>query len=121
LIMSSCGSPPKLGHYTGTNPDVTFDITSKGIENFEITVPFAGSTCTLGPLSEPLSIKSNGAFSYKVDLPGSKISNSLTGKIAGDVVSGNDTFLFCMDGGQLTTGDILNPPLDKWSASLNGQ
>ena len=40
LSLSACGStpPPKIGHYTGTNPDVSFDITSEGIQNFGINM-----------------------------------------------------------------------------------
>ena len=121
LCLYGCGRtvPPKLGHYEGTNPNVSFNVTAAGIENFTITVPFGAgfgvTTCTLGPL-DTLNIKSDGSFSYHID---SKSNVSITGKISGDTVNGNFSFLLCMEGGQLS---ILNNPSEgKWSAGSNGK
>ena len=48
LGISGCGftSHPKPGHYSGTNPEVSFDITASGVENFKIIIHYPGDSET---------------------------------------------------------------------------
>jgi uncharacterized lipoprotein YehR (DUF1307 family) len=118
LSLCSCGPtiPPKLGHYTGTNPDITFDVTPLGIENFSATITYSGGTggvqlstsCNYKD-PNPISLTSNGSFSYKMNFDNpTKTSVNITGKINGDKADGNYSDSFCAHG---------NLAKGKWSAS----
>ena len=121
LSLCSCGPtlPPKLGHYTGTNPDIVFDVTASGIENFSVTIVYNGGTggahiteeCNYK--TDPMSLKSNGTFSYTMTFENStQTAVSITGRINGDKANGNYSDSICAHGSQIR---------GKWSASLNGQ
>jgi hypothetical protein len=51
---------PQLGHYEGTGPEASFDLTEAGVESFFLVVPFGaygqGNTCTIGPLDATLEL-----------------------------------------------------------------
>ena len=110
-------SAPVPGHYEGTDPSVSFDVTAAGIENFSVTVPFSSGTCTLAP-NDPMIIESNGSFSFQTAMgeDSSKPGVSISGKIKGSTVNGNYSLVLCFGGGQLTIQ--LEPSEGEWSATL---
>src|SRR5215208_1324606 len=74
ILFSACGpspeviatqtavaSAPKPGHWEGSKPPVTFDVTSDGrIKNFEMTIPFALDKCII--TIDGVPIESDGTF-----------------------------------------------------------
>jgi hypothetical protein len=110
--------PPKLGHYVGTNPDVSFDITASGVENFTITIPFGGDVqCKLGPF-DPTSIKPDSTFtiSLTVSQDSTAPDTLINGTIGENEITGKYSDDFCSNGGyseQITPGFS-----GTWSASL---
>lgn len=114
--------PPKLGHYTGKNPEVSFDLTASGIEKFTITIPLNGSGTCLAEPSGILDINSkDGSFSNqeaKTD------SVNISGIINGGNVNGDYSVNSCItmgSDGSLSMTFFQNPLQGKWSANLNGQ
>ena len=66
LVFSLYGcvpTPPKLGHYIGSNPDVSFDITENGVENFSAT-PTKNLSCSHDPFPTVPIDPNNGAFTF---------------------------------------------------------
>jgi len=108
---------PVLGHYEGTDPGVSFDVTAAGIENFSITVPFSNGTCTFAP-TNPLIIESNGSFSFETALGENSSDPDIyfSGKIKGSTVSGTYSVRICVGGGQLSIQS--EPSKGEWSATL---
>jgi hypothetical protein len=101
LSLSGCGGEAQLGHFEGTDPDVSFDVTEGGIENFTITI----GNCDIGPENTP--IKSFGSFTIvQTDVI------SVTGKVNGKSASGNYNITMC--GGWL----YAQADKGKWTANL---
>jgi hypothetical protein len=116
--------PPALGHYTGTNPSVSFDVTGSGIENFRMTIPMDSGPCIVpAPLTYPVDIGSDGSFSYSYQAKQGVMSinepNVISGVVNGGNVQGTYSVDVCVDGDFLSVyGQLFN---GSWSASLNAQ
>jgi hypothetical protein len=110
--------PVTLGHYSGTNPEVSFDITANGVENFTLTIPFGGTdTCTLGPL-DTTAVKSDGTFAFSLMIMKDSTTPdlSINGTIAGTAISGKYADQVCGSGSHI---EKVTPGYSgNWSASL---
>jgi hypothetical protein len=87
LLTTACSTTPptpKAGSWDG-KPDVVLEIAQDGkIENFQITVPFPPSTCTLTATAIP--IQADGAFTITWSIPEFQgaFENTVTGKVEND-------------------------------------
>jgi len=110
-------TPVPIMLYIGTNPDVSFDVTSSNVENLKITVPFGkNETCTIGPL-EDLFVASDGSFFYtfKIQSDTSKPDIYITGKISGDSAEGNYSLDICEISGVVPTPLPAPSGIYTWS------
>jgi hypothetical protein len=131
LSVAGCKSyAPKYGHYTGRNPDVSFDLVEENpgedayalIENFIIILPPIKFGDEFYPDSDRcpwMGVKSDGSFSCE--------GKDLTGKIESDVVSGHDSgYRYSVESrinGYLIKSIELDTPAHfdiNWSATFGG-
>lgn len=117
--ISVSGVLPKLGHYIGKNPNISFDVTTSGIENLTIDIPSSKDfMCTIEPLCGVITMNSDGTFSYSFQpMFGIGSPNTISGKINGGTANGFYSIDICQQKGNLTSFYI--PFKGKWSASLN--
>jgi hypothetical protein len=114
--------PPKVGHYTGTNPNISFDITSEGIQNLSIimtaNIGNVPNTCTGSAGSLPISIQPDGSFSFKFN------QQAISGVVDGSSVKGHYTDDTCDVPSSDGTGLVEvapSVPLDiDWTATYIG-
>jgi hypothetical protein len=99
LFLSACGSNPNLGQYKGTKPEVSFTLTSSGVQVFLIMFDKCWG---IHPLKAG-KLESDGSFTI-FDPDSFSPAITITGKITGETASGTysatRTVDFCYD----TTG-----------------
>ncbi len=106
VSLSGCGGEAQLGHFEGTDPNVSFEVTEGGIENFTITI----GSCAIGPVNTPM--KSSGSFTIVQTAVDGTTVISITGKVKGKSTSGNYNITMC--GGWV----YAHADKGKWAANL---
>jgi hypothetical protein len=106
-------SGPKAGHWEGTNPYVSFDVTDEGqVVNFMLNAPFVSTTCNIAIEQIPVD-----GSEFLVDAKTGDVEEAsigifvIKGKFDGDTVTGTQKVEFC---GRTVA---LYPEEQDWRAS----
>lgn len=108
---------PRSGHYEGTRPFVSFDITDEGnIANFALNAPFAASTCNIK--IEKIEVV-DAKFVLNVTTADKEQATigifTIKGQIEGTEASGTHNITFC--GRTIAVGPADQPWKAEWKGS----